>query len=103
MLNLVKIELKKIFCQKAIWIACIVCLLAIVGLGYFLDMDLEDMGIDETMVEEEVQLLKEYDESADWKEKMQVQMELNIFLEDIYGKEQMKVNNELYSTELTIT
>lgn len=92
MLNLIKIECMKMYKSKTILISLIVCLISIWGFGFFLKQD--DSGNEELTAEEQ-QLQKEYENSSDWKEQLEIQMELNTYLTDIYGEEEIEVKNEI--------
>jgi ABC-2 type transport system permease protein len=78
--------------SKIIFVSVVVCLVCIWGFGYFLKQD--NIGIEELSVEEQ-QLQDEYENSTDWKKQLEIQMELNTYMADIYGEDQIEVNNEI--------
>lgn len=93
MLNLVRIECIKMCKSKTILVSLIVCLIAIAGFGFFLKQD--NMLGDDEVTKEEQQLQDEYKKSTDWKEQLEIQMELNTYLSDVYADEEIAVKNEL--------
>ena len=72
-------------------IICIVVL--IVAFGLFLNMDPEDIGGNQT--EEEIILQEKLDSASDWKERYQLQMEMNSSLSELYGEEYVDMQNSL--------
>lgn len=92
MLNLIKIECMKMRKSKTILVSFIVCLVSIWGFGFFLN---QDNSSNEELTAKEQQLHEQYEKSTDWKEQLEIQMELNTYLTDIYGGEEIEVKNEI--------
>lgn len=91
MLNLLRIEVLKSICRKSVWISLICCVVLILGFAWFLskDWDFGDRTEEESSVEEQ------FKNATDWKERLELQMQLNQFNESVYGKDVVEVQNEL--------
>lgn len=91
MLNLIKIECQKARYSKTVFLAAIICFIAILGFGFFLKQD--TFKFSSNISQEEKQLQKEYDSTNNWKQQLKIRQELNSY---IYSdKETIAMENEL--------
>lgn len=95
MISLIKIEWTKMRGRKLIFAALIICSIAIIAFGFFLKQDTSNFESSADITDEEQKLQDDYQNSADWKEQMKIQMKMNEFLGDIYGEEEIKVKNDI--------
>ena len=93
MLNLIKIEIRKMLRSKVIFVSFLVCIIAFAGFGFFLKQD--SFSGEESATKEEQLLQEEYSKSTDWKEQLRIQMQLNKYLSDIYGEDEIAVKNQI--------
>lgn len=93
MINLIKIECFKMYKSKLVIISLLVCAVAIVGFAFFLKQESSSENGD--LTKEEQQLRESYEKSTDWREQLQIQMQLNKYLENIYGKDEVEAKNQI--------
>lgn len=93
MLKLIKIECIKMFKSKLMTISFVMCIASIIAFGLFLK---QDSSVDNKDISvEEKRLMEEYDSSTEWKDQLRIQMELNTYLSDIYGDDEIAVKNQI--------
>ncbi len=96
MLRLIKIELTKVLYGKSIWTGTLCILVIVIGFGILLNMDnvFDDSSEEQTILEEQ------YENSEDWKEQLQVQIELNKTMVDVYSQEEIDMKNKILEYEI---
>ncbi|WP_026514307.1 ABC transporter permease [Butyrivibrio sp. LB2008] len=97
MLKLIKIELVKVIYGKSVWISILCALLAVLGFGILMNMD---DAFDDYRSQEEIMLEEKYENSNDWKEKLEIQMELNQLMSDVYSQEKIDMDNSILEYEI---
>ena len=92
-IKLIKNELRKNINLKSVLIILISVFAVILAFGLFLKNTSEEKPDD--LSEQEAVLYDALESTDDWKEKYQIQMELNKTLEDFYGEDYVNMQNSL--------